>query len=740
MGTTLTLFVTAARGTTALLADELRALGATDVRERAGGVACTGALATAYRACLWSRVAHRVLLVLGHATGGLDALCAAAAALPWEEHVNADGSIAVDFTAHPDLQVHERYGAQRIKDAIVDRFRARSGRRPSVSRERPDLRVNAHLGRSEGVLAVDLAGTSLHQRGYRIEAGPAPLRETLAAAVLLRSGWPAIARAGGAFVDPMCGAGTLLIEAALIAGDVAPGLLRRHFGLLTWPAHDAALWERVRGEALARREAGRAAVPALLGMDHDRQALDIARANIGRAGLDEAVALRRCDVAAAAPPPGARPGLLCVNPPYGARLATGTDLVTLYAALGATLRQRFAGWRAALLAGDPALARHVGLRATRRHVFWNGPIECRLLRFEVPAEPVQAALATAPAPDAPHRYTGHTDAVGFANRLRKSHRHLARWARREGITCYRVYDADLPEFALAADLYEDADGGRWLHVQEYAPPPRIDAALARHRLQAALAVLREVFGVGRERVSVKRRARQRGSAQYRRQDGGTGHFIEVREGRCRLLVNLTDHLDTGLFLDHRPTRRLLGELAAGGRFLNLFCYTAAATVHAALGGATTTTSVDMSATYLEWAHRNLTLNGLDQRRHRLERADCREWLRAAARAASHYDIVFLDPPTFSNSKRMRGILDVQRDHVALVRAALGVLAPGGELVFSNNRRDFELDGAALSDLVVEDISTATLPPDFARNPRIHRCWRIRRPGEAPPRGREAGAP
>ena len=318
----------------------------------------------------------------------------------------------------------------------------------------------------------------------------------------------------------------------------------------------------------------------------------------------------------------------------------------------------------------------------------------------------------------------------FANRLRKNQRHLARWARREGVTCYRVYDADLPEYAVAIDRYEE-----WVHVQEYQAPKTIDPQQAAARLADVVAVVPAVLEVAPERVVVKVRSRQRGNEQYRRRgEGGTA--VEVQEGGLRFLVNLTDYLDTGLFLDHRLVRARIRELAGGRRFLNLFAYTGSATVYAAAGGALATTSVDLSRAYLDRAADNLVLNGFmtaeEGGGHNLVRADCMEWLGTQTSLPrgerAPYGLILLDPPTFSNSKRMEGILDVQQDHVRLIRSAAGLLDDDGVLLFSTNSRRFVLDVAALTDLVVDDITRSTVPPDFARNPRVHRCWSITRSG------------
>lgn len=308
----------------------------------------------------------------------------------------------------------------------------------------------------------------------------------------------------------------------------------------------------------------------------------------------------------------------------------------------------------------------------------------------------------------------------FANRLRKNLRHLGKWARREGVTCYRVYDADLPEYALAVDLYEE-----WAHVQEYAAPPSVDPTLAAQRLGGAMAIIPEVLARPADRVVLKVRRRQKGLAQYERQ-AATGRFLEVREGGLRFLVNLTDYLDTGLFLDHRPTRALIRGVARGGRFLNLFAYTGTASVYAAAGEAASTTTVDMSPVYLDWARRNMALNGFAEgRAHRFVRADCLAWL--AAPHSERYHVIFVDPPTFSNSKRMgEATFEVQRDHVDLLRSVARLLARDGLILFSNNFRHFTLRRSALPELTIEDITRSTIPPDFQRHPRIHACWKLTR--------------
>jgi 23S rRNA (guanine2445-N2)-methyltransferase / 23S rRNA (guanine2069-N7)-methyltransferase len=711
-------FASTPKHVTHLLVQELHDLGARDLRESGAGVSFQGDLALAYRACLWSRFANRILLPLARFKAATpEQLYEQVKAIAWEEHLAADGTLAVDCTAVDAAISHSHYAALKTKDAVVDHLRELFGVRPSVDVEQPHVRINLHLRENQARVSLDLSGGSLHRRGYRSEGAAAPLKENLAAAILALADWPALARDGAPLLDPMCGSGTLLIEAALMAADVAPGLYRGHFGFLHWKQHDAAAWDALLREARERREQGLQRLPSLRGYDADANAVRGAWDNIGRAGLTGRVHVERCAIAEAPTPKEERAGLLVVNPPYGERLGNVQELRTTYAQLGALLR-RLSGWRAAVFTGNPELAAFIGVPSQRSDELFNGPIECRLFHYQIAAAAPRAPSAE-PAALTP-------GAQMFANRLRKNLKQWERWARDEGVECYRVYDSDMPEYALAIDLYHG--DGRYVHVQEYQAPSSVDATKAQTRLQEALSVLPQVLDVPVERVYFKVRRKQKGSAQYEKMDAA-GHFVEVRESGLRLLVNFTDYLDTGLFLDHRVTRTLVRDAAAGKRFLNLFAYTGAATVYAAAGGARATTTVDMSRTYIAWAQRNMALNGYGGAQHRYVQDDCLAWLVEQGEAGrEQFDLIFLDPPTFSNSKRMNASFDVQRDHVALIRDALRLLARDGELIFSNNFRRFKLDTAALADLRVDDVTAQTIPRDFSRNPRIHQCWRIRRKG------------
>jgi len=704
-----------------LLATELSALGATNLQETLSGVYFRGTLETAYRACLWSRLANHILFPLAtiemadksslyHGVRGID----------WPAHFSVNSTFKIDFSGQSTLITNTQYGSQAVKDAIVDQFRENTGSRPQVATIEPDIHINAHLFGDKLTLSLDLSGESLHRRGYRSSQGVAPLKENLAAALLIRADWPKRWQEWEYLVDPMCGSGTLLIEAALIALDCAPGLFRKQFGFTYWLQHDTACWEALLNEAKQRQVTGMTrTIPDMRGYDASPRAVSQARENIERVGLTSLIDISVRELSELTPPThkGNKPGLLISNPPYGERLGDTETLKPLYQHLGQRLRDAFHGWDVALLTGNPELGKTMGIRARKNYAFWNGSIACKLLLISVTPEwlvrGLQPQAATVTEEQAQELLP---EAEMFANRLRKNLKALKSWIKKENIHCYRVYDADMPEYAVAIDCYEG-----WAHVQEYAAPKTIAPEKAAQRLSMVRLAIPSVLGIPSNRIIMKQRREQKDHSQYEKMDH-QGNFITVEEGQCKLLVNLTDYLDTGLFLDHRLMRLRLATMAQGKRVLNLYCYTATATIHAALGGAYRTVSVDMSATYTAWARRNLALNGLSDTLHRVIQADCMRWL---DENQEQFDIIFLDPPTFSRSKRMQDDFDVQRDHVMLIRKALRHLAPNGVLFFSNNFRKFKLEDNQLFDLDIQDITTKTIDKDFMRDRKIHNCFEIK---------------
>lgn len=679
-------FVTAGRGLEPILAAELEALGAGSARVAQLGVRVRGPIEFGYKICLWSRIASRVILQLTEVVAeDADALYEGVTSYAWEDHVAPHGSIAVDWSGQGAGVTDGRFGAQRVKDAIVDRFRARSGARPDVDRSRPDARIHV-VARGRGVvLGLDFAGEALHRRGYRTEAGPAPLRETIAAALLRAGGWK-----GGALVDPLCGAGTIAIEAACIALDLAPGR-RRDFAFERLLGHDTAAWSRLRDEAEERAAAAAGSEVVINAFDQDAAAIDMARRNAARAEVQERVVFEVAKLSSVRP--AAERGLLATDPPHGHRLGDPNQARATYAALGKIARERFVGWRTSILAAEE-IAGALGLPLADA---------VRIDHGSIPSLIVTADLQPRREPD---------NANPFRNRLRKNLKRIRPWALREKLDCYRIYDADVPEYNVAIDIY-----GANALVQEYEAPEGVDPEEAAARRDEAMAIIAETLGLSPE--VIRFRLRSRGREQYERL-AGTQSLIEVNERGHRFLVDLDAYQDTGLFPHHRDTRRYLAQRSEGRRFLNLFGYTGTATVYAARGGAADTTTVDLSRTYLARAHKNLELNDLPV--GDLLKEDAIAWLE---RGDSRFGLIFCAPPSFSNSKAMSSTFDVHRDHAALVYSTMRRLEVGGELVFSTHARRFRLDVGLGEAFDVEEITEQTLPRDFQRRPLAHRCWRLR---------------
>ncbi|MGB3383995.1 MAG: bifunctional 23S rRNA (guanine(2069)-N(7))-methyltransferase RlmK/23S rRNA (guanine(2445)-N(2))-methyltransferase RlmL [Marinomonas sp.] len=701
--------ITCPLGLENVLEQELHAEGLLQTRLGEGQVKLSTNLEGMYKACLWSRVATRVMFpVASFKIESADDLYDGVKAVDWSAHLTATNTIAIDCHGTNDHIRNTQFGAVRTKDAIADYFVALSGERPSVEKEQPDVRIAVRIKRDTVTISIDLAGESMHRRGYRQHGGMAPLKENLAAGLLMRAGW---GRDCGLtqLIDPMCGSGTFLVEAALMSLDIAPGLRRQYWGFKGWKQHDHRLWQQLMDFAKNRKKD-----PATLGIrfqgtDREQKAIAAARECIKRAGLTDLIDVsmtpfqeHEFEINKE------KPGLVISNPPYGERLGDEMTLIALYRDLGEWVVSHVRGWQFMMLTSNEQLARQIPVRPEKSTRVINGGLECRAYRFPILAgsikEDVVAQSVMSPG------------AKMFANRLQKNMKKFKKWADKNNIECYRVYDADMPEYAVAIDIYKD-----WAHVQEYQAPKSIDPEKAKQRLFDAVSAIPSALNIAESNVVVKHRQKQTGKAQYEKLDQSQ-HEMIVEEYGCEFIVNLKDYLDTGLFLDHRPVRKLIQDRANGKRFLNLFCYTATASVHAGQGGARSTYSVDMSNTYTEWARRNIELNEFSPRDHKVERADCFEWLRTNK---DKYDFIFMDPPTFSNSKKMAEVLDIQRDHGDLIRLAMARLSKKGELIFSNNYRRFILDEALATEFDIDNVTKQTLDLDFDRNTKIHQCWVIR---------------
>ncbi len=790
------LIATSTMGLEAVVSRELTQLGYENRIVGLGRVAFSADEVAICHANLWLRTSGRVLIKMGgfRATdfGQLfDQTCA----LPWEKWIPPDGAFPVDGRSLKS-QLSSVPACQRmVKKAVAERL-LKAHRVPRLDETGATYQIEVSLVKDEATLTIDTSGSGLHKRGYRPLVGLAPLRETLAAGLILLSFW----RPGRPFLDPFCGTGTIPIEAAMIGRNMAPGLGRR-FAAEDWPTLPVALWNETREQAraLARPKLEE----RILGTDIDGSALDLARFHAGQAGVADDIHFQQRDFHDLL---SKRPfGCLITNPPYAERLGTTAEIEKLYREMPNVLR-RLKTWSIFIFTAYPEFETLVGQKADRRRKLYNSRIECTYYQFhgprptdeqqrqvtdpteatfragdaspasgtshrggdwpvpgpesgpeheawepeescshETPASESRATSGVSPGPEpeavraqetrrfrkssAPafQAFGGLSEkarqqAEIFRNRLVKRARHLRRWPRKQGITCYRLYERDEPQVPLVVDRYEDC-----LHITEYERPH--DRSPAEHAdwLDLMARTAADALELDRNKVFLKRRQRQRGTRQHERL-GDENRLFVVHEGGLKFEVNLSDYVDTGLFLDHRITRSMVREDAQGKRFLNLFGYTGAFTVYAAAGGAESTVTVDLSNTYLQWAQQNLVLNGLDGPAHRFVRSDAMDYLDQLP-ARPCFDLAVVDPPTFSNSKRTDDIWEVQRDHVALLNSVFLRIAPGGVVYFSTNFRRFKLAEGELEGVAIREISRQTVPPDF-RNRRIHRCWRmVRASGE-----------
>ncbi|MEE9337763.1 MAG: bifunctional 23S rRNA (guanine(2069)-N(7))-methyltransferase RlmK/23S rRNA (guanine(2445)-N(2))-methyltransferase RlmL [Methylococcaceae bacterium] len=727
------LFASTPKAMENILADELKELGAKDVHPKLAGVSFQGDLEMAYRACLWSRTANRILLPLSSfEVNSKEDLYDAVKKINWFDHFKPDDTFVVSFSAkNSEIINNSHFGSLVVKDAIVDQMRAKFHKRPNIDTHRPNIRINVYLNAENAQLSLDLSGESLHKRGYRAENVTAPIKENLAAAMLLRCGWPEIAKKGGSLIDPMCGSGTLLLEAAMIAADFAPGLLRDYYGFTGWKQHDTECWQKLISEAENRKSVGLENMPVIAGFDQSRRTVATAITHVENAGFQNKIHVERRDIQDAEPAESWQPGLLICNPPYGERLGDDEQIAQLYLQFGETLKANFKHWKASLIISNPEMGFRIGIRSQKPITLFNGPLECKLLRLEIEEKSFFIPKAKSQQERIDQITQSHSiesadeqRAEMFANRLKKNLKKITKWAKRENVNCYRLYDADLPEYAVAVDLYTGEK--LWVNVQEYDPPKTIAPHKANQRLAGILTEIPKVLDIDKSQVFLKIRRKQKNTDQYEKQNN-IGKFHAIEENGCKFLVNFEDYLDTGLFLDHRPIRLLIQQQAKDKNFLNLFAYTGTASVHAAIGGAKSTTTIDMSNTYLEWAKNNFDLNNMTDN-HNIIRADCQEWLKQQAQQTEkkQYELIFLDPPTFSNSKRMEDFFDIQRDYIELINHSLALLTKSGTLYFSTNFKRFKMESQLFSEAVIEDISRSTIPDDFSRSPKIHYCWKIQK--------------
>jgi 23S rRNA (guanine2445-N2)-methyltransferase / 23S rRNA (guanine2069-N7)-methyltransferase len=725
------LIATSAAGLEAVVVRELQALGFADAKTRSTGrVVFAGDDAAIATANIQLRCAERVLLEVGNfEAADFDQLYEQTYDLPWDAWLRPDSSFPVNgrsvksqLTSVPAVQ-------RTVKKAIVEKLRAVFGCE-TLPEDGPEVGIEISLLENQASLTLDTSGVGLHKRGYRRLTAAAPLRETLSAALVDLSFW----QPDRPLLDPFCGSGTIAIEAAMIGRKIAPGVYRT-FAAQQWDFIEQSVWQEAREHAA---EQAVAELPErIIATDIDADVLSYARFHAEKVGVADDIHFQQADFADLKS--SREYGCLITNPPYGQRVGEQEAVEELYRQMPLVLRN-LPTWSHYILTSYQGFETLLERKADRRRKLYNAQIECTYYQFYGPRPPhgmqpppkldtkdrsdttkLTPAPAAVPLPAITVQPAfgslsdkSHEQAEIFANRLRKTARHLRRWPTRRGITCYRLYDRDVPEVPLVVDRYEDH-----LHLAEYERPHERSAAEHANWLDLMVKTAAITLEVPRNQVFLKRRDRQRGVQQYEKA-ADERHRLLVEEADLKFEVNLSDYIDTGLFLDHRITRAMFAEQAKDKEVLNLFCYTGAFTVYAAAAGAQSTTSVDLSNTYLDWAQRNLEHNELEGPQHRLVRSDVLEFLESQPDEPT-FDLAIVDPPTFSNSKSTESVWDIQQDHVALLTQVLKLIRPGGCVFFSTNSRRFKLDAAAVEGTELREITKQTMPEDF-RNKRIHRCW------------------
>ena len=710
-----------------LVAKEAEEAGASEIRQTKAGVEFVGTLEAGYRFCMYSRISTRLLeaIYLDDDVADTDELYESTLNIPWEEYITPQTTIKVTKTAQDCPYItNSHFAALRVKDGIIDRIKSKfDDERPNVDTENPDVTIHIHLHQNRAIWYLDFSGEGMQQRGYRVDQTDAVLKEHLAAALLYRSEWKKsiTEETSGVLLDPFAGSGTILIEAALIASDTAPGLVRKSpFAFTKLPSYNEELWQSIVKEAEEKREK---AIDErdiyIYGSDVSPKAIRICEENAKAAGVREFIDLQVKDFNdySEDDKPKCEMGYIVTDPPYGVRMKE-KDIENLYYDIGEKLSNVFKGWKATIMAADSELLSNIALKPERVNSLYNGSLFCQAAHYSIFTDEEKEEMKRKSLEKKKERLNTPLSAGAEMayNRLVKNIKELKGEMEKEGVTCYRIYDADMPEYSAAIDIYEN----KWINLSEYEAPSSINPEDAERRLNELIYATERATGIDIENIYVKQRSRMKGKSQYNRL-ASSSRFNIVHENGLNILVNFQDYLDTGIFLDHRLIRKYIQENSENKRFLNLFCYTGTATLNAIKGGAVSTVSVDASSTYLDWAMENLRVNGyptvID---NYFYKSDVMDYLFGTY---DKFDLIFCDPPTFSNSK-MRATFDVQRDHKKLIRACMMHLDPGGLLIFSNNFRRFKLSEEILDEFVLKDITEETIGEDF-RDKKIHHTYLIR---------------
>ena len=708
-----------------MLVKELIGLHCKRVELARGGASFSGAYADGLRACLWSRVATRIQMELVRTSAhSADTLYAGVYKVPWEKIIAPGATVAMHAGGQNAALRNTQFTAQKVKDAVCDRIAREQGARPDVDSADPDFPIDISIYRDRAIVYLNLAGPALHRRGYR-EPGvqvEAPLKETLAAGMLLAAGWDAMASDGAGFADPMCGSGTLPIEAALIATNTAPGLLRERWGFESYLRHDPTRWSQLVEEARAARITPAELDMRILGGDVNAEAIEVARADAERAGVADLVEFFVDDAANL----GKRftygrsmeGGLVACNPPYGYRLNAGESLTGVYAALRAGISQLDGSWQLSVITPDAGIDTGLGRVPHTVMPCHNGPLDTSLRIYNLGNVPNAIAVTSLSG-------SNHNIAVAeraseqFAARFRKVAKERAKWALTSGVSSYRVYDADLPDYAFSVDLFRRVgDDATLVRVEEHRAGSGVDLEKANRRFSDGLAIIAAVLDIPDDCLFFKRASQKRGAL------ASEAFWTDVREAEFAFEVDLGSQRECGLPLDMRPVRELIRAEAAGKRFACLLAHAGAPTTYAAAGGAASTVTVDSSKVFLDQAQRVVRANGFGGREHVFTCTDALEWAAGQVEAGEVFDLVFCDLSAFPKPKGP----EAEAGYLPMLEAAARLLAPGGKLLLTCRDRRFKLPDESFGrpDMSARDITANTIGHDFSRTPKVHRAYIVER--------------
>lgn len=695
------LFASTNFGTEQLLKKELLDLGVKNLNIKHRGVYYEANELLLYKTLMWSRVASRVFLYIKKfSINNIKDLYNNIYNINWTDFFDVNNTFMVNFKGTNNIIRNSLFGSLIVKDAIVDQFNKKYHFRPNVDLITPNIRIKV-LILNENIIYVmlDLSGDPLHKRGYRQLCNSTPIKENLAAAIVLNSGW----KKNTPIIDPMCGSGTLLIEAAMISCDKAPGLNRVKWGFKFWKKYNKSLWEDIYKTAQKRFEIGlkKCSKNHFIGYDYNPETIEKAKINTEKAGLSKIIQFFTKNLNYLQNTYNKKEtGMLLSNPPYGEREETESQLVGLYIQLSVISKKYFKNWKLSIFSASNFLLNFLQMQSHKEYVLKNGSLNCIQKNYQI--------------------FLDYSIAENneYQNRLRKNFKKLKNWTKRENIECFRVYNADLPNYNIIVDIYK-----KWIIIQEYKAPKTVNYKKAHQRLCNAIYYTKETLSIDINNIILKIRKKNKNKTQYQKLFNKK-NFIKVREHNAIFLVNLTDYLDTGLFLEKRLIRKLIGKMSEGKDFLNLFSYTGTATVYAALGNANSTTSIDISNTYIKWSIRNMSINNLSNSKHSFIQTNCLDWIK---KTEKKFDLIFINPPTFSNSKNMNKCFELKKDFFEIMTDLKRILRKNGNIIFSSSTHNFtiNLDIFNKIKLYAKNITKKTQCKDYIKNSKIYHSWIIK---------------